>query len=419
METEMTSEDRATLTAKERDALNPSDFAYVDDNGEGHLPIHDEAHVKAALGRFNQTELPAGAKKGAAKKILAAAKKFGIDVSDDSNVAQAARSRFRTKSLAERRAALHGGYQRRSFTLTPGAAMSLVAELRSATPAGDGTDSNVIPVKGYAIRYGTPYDVNDRFGTFSEEMRAGACKDTLTAGAEDPVFMYDHNSLVLGRRSAGTLRLNEDPKGLAIECDLDKRQSLANDLAIAIDRGDVHQMSVGFVVPDGGDEWNSTGTVRKINRLQLHDVSAVGIPASPTTSISIADDESEGRSALAQMLDEHLEERAKSFGNLHGALDASLKAEHPDGWPQLLDFDKKSAVFHCAGGDCCDGGTQQQGYEQDGDDVNLTGDPVHVRPVTNYVPLPTDEAEEAEELRQRQIQRLAIRQRKAKLRLSV
>jgi hypothetical protein len=68
-----------------------SEFAYVDSAGRGHLPIHDEAHVRAALGRFTQTAFEdADAKRRAAKRILAAARRFGIDVAPDSAVAQAA-----------------------------------------------------------------------------------------------------------------------------------------------------------------------------------------------------------------------------------------------------------------------------------------------------------------------------------------
>lgn len=74
-------EDRKKLTSKERDALSPSDFAYVDADGKGHFPIHDANHVRNALARIAQ-----GAQYGkeALPKVKAAAKKFGID-SDEKN----------------------------------------------------------------------------------------------------------------------------------------------------------------------------------------------------------------------------------------------------------------------------------------------------------------------------------------------
>ena len=83
---------KADLSAGDRDALPASSFAYVDSQGGKHLPVHDEGHVKSALGRFSQTQFEGGkAKRKAAKKILSRAKSMGIDVADDSAVAQAAK----------------------------------------------------------------------------------------------------------------------------------------------------------------------------------------------------------------------------------------------------------------------------------------------------------------------------------------
>ncbi|MDE2100390.1 MAG: hypothetical protein KGL39_24270 [Patescibacteria group bacterium] len=84
---------KGTLSDADRDKMDNSDFAYVDSKGDKHLPIHDESHVRAALGRFNQTQFEDGdAKRKAAKKILSAAKKHGIQVADDSAVSEAAKS---------------------------------------------------------------------------------------------------------------------------------------------------------------------------------------------------------------------------------------------------------------------------------------------------------------------------------------
>ncbi|HEY7591205.1 MAG TPA: DUF6582 domain-containing protein [Candidatus Limnocylindrales bacterium] len=80
------------LDTEERNELRDSQFAYVDREGERHLPIHDESHVRNAIARFNQTEFESkAAKRRAAEKILAAAKRYGIDVEPDDEVAKAAR----------------------------------------------------------------------------------------------------------------------------------------------------------------------------------------------------------------------------------------------------------------------------------------------------------------------------------------
>lgn len=84
----------ATLTARKRDRLRSNQFAYVDRDGGEHLPIHDEAHVRNAIARFNQTDFEStAAKERARKKILGAAKRHGIEVNDDDNVAKPVRSR--------------------------------------------------------------------------------------------------------------------------------------------------------------------------------------------------------------------------------------------------------------------------------------------------------------------------------------
>jgi hypothetical protein len=84
----------ATLDTKDRDKLRSSQFAYVDKKGEEHLPINDESHIRNAMARWNQTEFDsASAKESARKKIVSAAKRHGIEVSDDDNVAKPARRR--------------------------------------------------------------------------------------------------------------------------------------------------------------------------------------------------------------------------------------------------------------------------------------------------------------------------------------
>ncbi|HEX7355309.1 MAG TPA: DUF6582 domain-containing protein [Mycobacteriales bacterium] len=83
---------KAKLDAKARHALSDSDYAYIDSKGGRHLPVNDAGHVRSALGRFDQTHFESDdAKKAAAKKIEAAAKKFGVKVSDDTDVARAAK----------------------------------------------------------------------------------------------------------------------------------------------------------------------------------------------------------------------------------------------------------------------------------------------------------------------------------------
>ena len=82
----------ATLTEKKRDNLRSNQFAYIDKDGGEHLPINDESHIRNAMARWNQTEFQsATAKEQARRKIVSAAKRHGIEVSEDSNVAKPSR----------------------------------------------------------------------------------------------------------------------------------------------------------------------------------------------------------------------------------------------------------------------------------------------------------------------------------------
>ena len=77
----------AELDTEQREKLHKDQFAYVDKEGGEHLPIHDEAHVRNAIARFNQTKFQSDtAKEEARDTILAAAKRHGIDVKDDDNI---------------------------------------------------------------------------------------------------------------------------------------------------------------------------------------------------------------------------------------------------------------------------------------------------------------------------------------------
>jgi class 3 adenylate cyclase len=67
------------LDARKRARLPARAFAYVDSRGRRRLPIHDEAHVRNALARFNQVAFEdEAARERARTRLLNAAKKHGI-----------------------------------------------------------------------------------------------------------------------------------------------------------------------------------------------------------------------------------------------------------------------------------------------------------------------------------------------------
>jgi len=69
----------ARLGANQRARLPDRAFAYIDARGRRRLPLHDEAHVRNALARFNQVVFEGdAAREHARTRLLSAAKKYGI-----------------------------------------------------------------------------------------------------------------------------------------------------------------------------------------------------------------------------------------------------------------------------------------------------------------------------------------------------
>jgi class 3 adenylate cyclase len=69
----------ARLSARERAALPDRAFAYIDSTGRRRLPIHDEAHLRAAIARFAQVPFESDeARDRARQRLLVAAKRLGI-----------------------------------------------------------------------------------------------------------------------------------------------------------------------------------------------------------------------------------------------------------------------------------------------------------------------------------------------------
>ena len=72
----------AELSNEEREDLGDSKFAFPDQRKE---PLEDASHVRNAIARFNQVEGVSDDERDAAwKRIKAAAKKYDVEVSEDS-----------------------------------------------------------------------------------------------------------------------------------------------------------------------------------------------------------------------------------------------------------------------------------------------------------------------------------------------
>ncbi|SCW80619.1 hypothetical protein SAMN02927924_03033 [Sphingobium faniae] len=150
--------------------------------------------------------------------------------------------------------------------------------------AGDGPT-----ITGYAAVFGSTADIG---GQFREIIAPGAFQGTIGG---DVRALIDHDSgRVIGRTTAGTLRLAEDDTGLAVEIVLPDTQD-GRDLATLIERGDISGMSFGFIVTR--QQWDETGDIptRTIQAVDLREVSIVAFPAYDDTSIALRSLESARR----------------------------------------------------------------------------------------------------------------------------
>src|SRR6185295_165838 len=99
-------------------------------------------------------------------------------------------------------------------------------------------------IEGYAATFGTVTNIG---GQFNEVIQRGAFKHSLAEG-DEVVALIDHNpSLLLGRRSAGTLSLQEDATGLKFSVELPDT-SVARDAYANLKAGNLKECSFGFYI---------------------------------------------------------------------------------------------------------------------------------------------------------------------------
>lgn len=159
-----------------------------------------------------------------------------------------------------------------------------------AIAPAEGEDEKMV-VRGYASTFDDPYTLyDDGEIVIREIMDAHAFDDT---DMNDVIMQYNHEGRVFARRSNGTLDVNPDEQGLAIEADLAGTE-LGRQIYQEVKGGYTNKMSVGMKVDRSRDKWESEELngkqieTRRIMRvIRLYDVSAVSIPANDATSISV------------------------------------------------------------------------------------------------------------------------------------
>lgn len=137
---------------------------------------------------------------------------------------------------------------------------------------------------GYAIIHNA---LSQDLGGFVERVLPGACKRSLASPNNIRALVEHDAHKVLARVGAGTLKLEEQEKGIYFEIDLPD-VSYARDLAVLVERGDYAGVSFGFRVNPNGDLWEmrSGQLTRDLSDITLSEISIVSDPAYQQTEVA-------------------------------------------------------------------------------------------------------------------------------------
>jgi HK97 family phage prohead protease len=172
-------------------------------------------------------------------------------------------------------------------------------------------------IEGYAAVFHAEGDPGTEYELFSDEgvkaierIAPGAFRDAIER-PDDCRALFNHEpDQLLGRTASGTLRVEEDERGLKYSIDLPDTQA-GRDTAELVARGDITGSSFGFVVDrqtwseQASEDGGPTVATRTIESVRLLDVGPVTYPAYSGTEAKSA-----GRSMSCRCLGDANEARA-------------------------------------------------------------------------------------------------------------
>jgi len=121
----------------------------------------------------------------------------------------------------------------------------------------------------------------------AEVFAPGAFRASLGSGGDVHLLLGHDYGKPLASRGAGTLTLRDGEDALHLEAEIDGGTTWASDFLAAHRAGLIRGISPGFRVPPGGDrvERRGAGLLRTVRAADLHEVSAVTVPAYPQAQI--------------------------------------------------------------------------------------------------------------------------------------
>lgn len=142
-------------------------------------------------------------------------------------------------------------------------------------------DNGQLVISGYFSVFNSIYEIGPGM---SESVAPGTFLSSLSG---DVRALTNHDStLVLGRTTAGTLKLREDDVGLWGDVIINPKDSDAVNTYERVKRGDVSQCSFGFRITKEDTEVKDDGSVHwTIREVELYEVSVCTFPAYEATNV--------------------------------------------------------------------------------------------------------------------------------------
>jgi HK97 family phage prohead protease len=140
------------------------------------------------------------------------------------------------------------------------------------------------------VGYGAVFNsLSQDLGGFREKISPTAFNRTIQ-NQKDILATLNHNvDALLGRTSAGTLRIGVDDIGVRYEVDLPDT-SAGRDVATLASRRDLFGSSFTFSITKGGDSWEKTDDgqrIRTLEEVRLYELGPVVSPAYLDTTVAL------------------------------------------------------------------------------------------------------------------------------------
>lgn len=138
-------------------------------------------------------------------------------------------------------------------------------------------------IRGHAIVFDR---LSENLGGFREIIKPEAVDRTLNDGVDLRALVDHDSSKVLGRMTAGTLRVEKDGQGLLIEID-PPETTVSQDIVESIRRRDVTGMSFAFRSIKEEWDFKTDPPTSFVLDMLVREVSVVTFPAYPQTDVAM------------------------------------------------------------------------------------------------------------------------------------